>query len=464
MATGCLETKLGKQARMSLESIAAAIGQAPKLARRSFLQVGGLTLGGLALPRISCVEAAVDSRVRQKSVIMVYLPGGASHIDMYDLKPNAPVEYRGEFDPIETNVPGIQVCELMPEHAKIADKFSIIRGVRTHGNHDPTEMLTGLNAVASGQIGSLRRPAIGCVVSKVRGVDGPIPPYVSVSTHKLLASYDDPEEPAYLGTAHRPISLTGQIREELELSEEQQGRLTDRRVLFAGLDRLPGRVPNLGTYSERALEMLNATQFREALDLSREPESLRRAYGEGTDPRNQGLEFLKARRLVEAGVSFVSIGARFSVSPIGPNMFDPGGWDTHAWNFKLLRKKLPIYDQAVSALISDLYNRGLSDDVLLVIVSEFGRQPKIGDVSTDGRGHWPAASCVLVAGGGLRMGQAVGETDARAETARYKPFHAQDVLATMYHVLGIDTTETFIDHNGRPQHLLDKGVKIAGLI
>lgn len=435
-----------------------------RLQRRSFLKIGAFATGGFAWPRISYAEADVDAQARRKSVIMIYLPGGASHIDMYDMKPAAPVEYRGEFDPIDTNVPGIQVCELMPAHAKIADKFSIIRGIRTHGNHDPTEVLTGINAIASGQIGPVRRPAVGCVVSKIRGVAGPIPPYVSVSSHKLLGSYDDPEEPAYLGPTHRPIGLGGQLKEELELSEEMGKRLAARRELYGGLDRLNGRVPNLGTYSERALEMLSATKFREALDLNKEPEAVRRMYGEGTDPYKQGLDFLRARRLIEAGVSFVSVAARFSVYQIGPNMFDPGGWDSHAWNFKLLRKKLPIYDQAVAALITDLNDRGLADDTLVVIVSEFGRQPKVGDVSPDGRGHWPAASCALVAGGGLRMGCAVGETDARAETAKFRPIHAQDVLATIYHTLGIDATHTFLDHNGRPQHLLDRGEKIAGLI
>lgn len=437
---------------------------ARRLERRSFLQVGALALGGFASPVLSRVEAAVDVRSRRKAVIMVYLPGGASHIDMYDMKPNAPIEYRGEFEPINTTVPGLQVCELLPEHAKIADKFSIVRGIRTHGNHDPTEMLTGIHAAASGQIGPLRRPAIGCVVSKVRGVDGPIPPYVSVSSHKLLGSYDDPEEPAYLGNKHRPIGLGGQLREELELSAEMNARFVARRELYRGLDRFGGHMPNLGSYAERALEMLGATQFREALDISGEPESLRRAYGEGTDPRSQGLDFLRARRLVEAGVSFVSVGARFYVNNVGPNMNDPGGWDTHAWNFKLLRKKLPIYDQAVAALITDLHDRGLAEDVLVVIMSEFGRQPKVGDVSPDGRGHWPSAACALVAGGGLRMGQAVGETDARAETARYRPYYAQDLLATVYHTLGIEGTQSFVDFNGRPQHLLDKGEKIAGLI
>lgn len=439
--------------------------QFDRTSRRGCLRIGALSLGGLALPQLFQMQAAgaISPSGRRKSVIMVYLPGGASHIDMYDLKPDAPAEYRGEFYPIPTNVPGIDVCELMPQHAKIADKFSIIRGLRTRGNHDPTELLTGIHAAASGQIGSTRRPAIGCVVSKLRGVDGPVPPYVSVSSHKLLASYDDPEEPAYLGPTHRPVNLGGQVQQNLELSEELRERLPYRRGLLQSLDRLENSSESLKTYTQRALEMLGSPLIREAIDLSREPASVRQAYGEGTDPRAQGLDFLRARRLVEAGVSLVSVAARFSVN-IGGGINDPGGWDTHASNFKLLRAKLPIYDQAVAALINDLHERGLAEDVAVVIWSEFGRQPKVGDVTPDGRGHWPSAACALVAGGGLKMGRIVGETNARGETARFKPIGTQDVLATLYHLLGIDVGQTLVDHNGRPQYLVDKGRRIDELI
>lgn len=439
--------------------------QFDRTSRRGCLRIGALSLGGLALPQLLQMQAAgaISPNGRRKSVIMVYLPGGASHIDMYDLKPDAPAEYRGEFYPIPTNVPGIDVCELMPQHAKIADKFSIIRGLRTRGNHDPTELLTGIHAAASGQIGSTRRPAIGCVVSKLRGVDGPVPPYVSVSSHKLLASYDDPEEPAYLGPTHRPVNLGGQVQQNLELSEELRERLPYRRGLLQSLDRLENSSESLKTYTQRALEILGSPLIREAIDLRREPESVRQAYGEGTDPRAQGLDFLRARRLVEAGVSIVSVAARFSVN-IGGGINDPGGWDTHASNFKLLRAKLPIYDQAVAALINDLHERGMADDVAVVIWSEFGRQPKVGDVTPDGRGHWPSAACALVAGGGLKMGCIVGETNARGETARFKPIGTQDVLATLYHLLGIDVGQTLVDHNGRPQYLVDKGRRIDELI
>lgn len=432
--------------------------------RREAIRVGALTLGGLTLADLLRLRAHghVEPRRSQRSVIMIYLPGGASHIDMYDMKPEAPVEYRGEFETIDTNVPGMQVCHLMPRHAQMADKFSIIRGLKTRGNHDPTELLTGIHAAESGRIGSLKRPAIGCVVSKLRGTDGPIPPYVSVSSHKLLASYDDPEEPAYLGPSHRPISLGGQVQQDLELSADLRERFGDRRLLLGALDRFsePGRMT---TYTDRALDMLNSTRVREALDLSQEPDAVRRRYGEGLDPKNQGLDLLRARRLVEAGVSMVSVAARFPVN-IGGGMNDPGGWDTHAYNFKLLAAKLPIYDHAVTALIGDLADRGLADDVAVVIWSEFGRQPRVGNVTPDGRGHWPSAACALVAGGGLNMGRIVGETDARGETAKFKAIGTQDVLATIYHVLGIDLSQTLNDHNGRPQFLLDRGTRIAGLV
>ncbi len=267
--------------------------------RRKFLSVGSLCLGGLTLADLLRLraEGSVANNRRQKAVIMVYLPGGASHIDMYDMKPDAPIEYRGEFRPIGTNVSGMQVCELMPCQARIADKFSIVRGIKTQGNHDPTELLTGIPAAASGQIGTLRRPAIGCVVSKIRGADGPIPPYVSVSSHKLLQSYDDPEEPAYLGPTNRPISLDGELRQDLDLRAAFRSRFDDRRRLLGELDRMRQN-PEMTTYTERALEMLTSTRIRDALDLSRESDAIRRSYGEGIDPRAQGLDFLRvpARR------------------------------------------------------------------------------------------------------------------------------------------------------------------------
>ena len=259
------------------------------VSRRDFLRIGALSVGGLTLGDLLRLKAegAVRSKDAHKSVIMVYLPGGPSHIDMYDLKPDAPVEYRGEFKPIQTNVPGVDVCELMPQHAKIADKYSILRGLQTHGNHDPTELLTGIHAAASGFIGNVRRPAFGCVVSKLRGVDGTLPPYVSVSNHRLLSAYDDPEEPAYLGPAYRPFSAVGPITKNLVLPPEVSlERLEDRKTLLHSFDSLRKDMDNaqrslegLDSYQKRALEMIASTQVRDALDLNREPDRLRAQYG-----------------------------------------------------------------------------------------------------------------------------------------------------------------------------------------
>jgi hypothetical protein len=438
------------------------------ISRRDFLRVGALGVGALTLADLLRLKAAgaVQPQSAHKAVIMVYLPGGPSHIDMYDLKPDAPVEYRGEFRPTRTNVPGIDICELMPRQATIADKFSIVRGLRTQGNHDPTELLTGIPASASGTIGNVRRPAFGCVVSRLRGTDHAIPPYVSTSNHRLLNSYDDPEEPAYLGPAHRPFSAIGPITQSLTRHPEVSlDRLEDRRALLRSFDNLRHEMDgsrrsleSMDIYQRRALEMMTSTQVRDALDLSREPAWLRELYG------SYGADFLRARRLVEAGVSVVSVAARFPVR-LGGGVNDPGGWDTHGYNFQILRAKLPMYDHTVYALLSDLAARGMLNDVAVVIWGEFGRTPRIGDSTPDGRGHWPAASCALVAGGGLRMGQVVGETDARGERARARPIRAQQVLATLYHVLGIDPAATTLpDHSGRPQYLLDHPEPIAALV
>jgi len=192
------------------------------VSRRDFLRIGALSVGGLTLADLLRLkaQAAIPSAAAHKAVIMVYLPGGPSHIDMYDLKPDAPAEYRGEFRPIQTKVSGLDVCELMPQQAKIADKFAILRGLRTRGNHDPTELLTGIPASASGVIGSVRRPCFGSVLSKLRGTDGPIPPYLSLSSHKLLQSYDDPEDSAYLGAAHKPFGALGQTMKDLTPAPE----------------------------------------------------------------------------------------------------------------------------------------------------------------------------------------------------------------------------------------------------
>jgi hypothetical protein len=446
------------------------------MSRRDFFRIGALGVGGLSLADLLRLRAqgAAKEKSSPKAVIMVYLPGGPSHIDMYDLKPDAPKEYRGEFKPIRTNVPGIDICEHMPLQAKIADKFAILRGLKTQGNHDPTELLTGIPAAASGQIGPNRRPAIGCVVSKLRGTGGPVPPYVSLSNHKLLRSYDDPEVPAYLGIAHKPIQVSGKpfsedvsIMNDLTLPPEVSlQRLDDRKALLRTFDTLGRQLDaaqqetkSMDSFQARALEMITSTRVRDALDLSSISDKVRDRYG------IHGEDFLRARRLIEEGVPIVSIAARFrnmNDETEGPS----AGWDTHADNFRYLKYKLPHYDRAVSALISDLHERGLDQDVAVVIWGEFGRTPLVETRAAflGGRGHWPEAGCALIAGGGLRMGQVIGETDRRAERPKGRVFRSQHVLATLYHVLGIDPEKNFPDHTGRPQYILDNRETIAELV
>ncbi len=436
-----------------------------RVSRRDCLRVSGLAVGGLTLADLfrASARASNPTAPPPKSVIMVYLPGGPSHIDMYDLKPDAPAEYRGEFKPVRTNVPGVDICELMPRQAKLAHLFSIVRGLETYGNHDPTELLTGLRGESSGRIGSARRPAFGSVVSKLRDAAGPVPTYVSTSSHKLLTSYDDPEEPAYLGPAHRPFSAIGDVVKDCALLPEiSPQKFDDRRKLLAAFDRLPRALEYAGAFAgsdanaARALEMLTSTKVRDALDLERESPRVRDHYGPA------GLDLLRARRLVEAGVSVVTVAAKFPVRIA--EAFDPGGWDTHAHNFKFLRAKLPIYDQAVAALLTDLDDRKMLERTAVVIWGEFGRQPKVGDVTPDGRGHWGQAGFALLAGGGMRGGQVVGESDSRGEKARHRPIHASQVLATLYATLGIDPGKvTFPDFAGRPQYLLDKPEPIREL-
>lgn len=437
------------------------------ISRRELLQAGSLAAGSLSLANLLRLQADAKptSRRRQKSVIMIHLLGGPSHIDMYDMKPTAPAEYRGEFDPAPSNVPGMEMCELMPRQAKIADKLAIVRGIKFCGAHDVYQLLSGYRErpVTTGKVGSTPRPAFGAVVSKLLGERvRSIPPYASLGDLRLLAGYDDVETPAYLGPAFGPFRVDGPGQKNLTLNEITPERLQDRKSMLRGLERARrgvdaayDSVSAVDQFTAQALEILTSTKTRDAFDIDQESKNVRESYG-GYD------EFLLARRLVEAGVPVVTLPARVRVRV--PGAPDPGGWDTHAYNFKLLREKLPRYDHAISALINDLNDRGLLDDTAIVVWGEFGRRPKIGNVTPDGRSHWPAAGFALLAGGGLKTGQVVGETDRLGEQATGRPFSPSNILATLYHVLGINPSQTLPDHAGRPQYLLDDREPIRQLI
>lgn len=436
--------------------------------RREALRIGLGGLGGLSLTDLYRLRAAKGDHAptRQKSVIMIFLLGGPSHMDMYDLKPSAPVEYRGEFSPIRTNVPGMDICELMPRQAQIANKFAVVQGISFSGAHNVYEVLTGFKPISSPQIGPSPRPSVGSVVSKIREQStGQMPPYVSFSKLNLTTADDEFETPAYLGPKYGPLRLIGSSMENLALVQGvSSDRFEDRRQLLRNFDILYRRIEasvdamvNLDRCTAQAINVITSAAVRNAFDVSQEPALVRESYG-GYD------DFLRARRLVEAGVSIVTLPQSFLVQVPGrPDIIDPG-WDTHGWNFELLRRKLPRYDLAITALINDLDQRGLLDDVAVLVYGDFGRRPRIGDVTPDGRGHWPGAGFALLGGGGLRTGQYIGETDARAERAKGRPFTPANVLATLYKLLGINLDTTFPDHSGRPQFLLDGQQPIAELL
>jgi uncharacterized protein (DUF1501 family) len=414
------------------------------LSRRNFLAAGTLAVGGLTLADVLRARAAQPLRPTRKGVIMVYLNGGPSHIDMYDPKPEAPEEFRGEFRPIRTNVPGVQISEMLPLHAKIADKFAIVRNMKfQQEGHTAPELYTGF----------LRgnHPSIGSVVSKLRsdaGVRAPLPPYVYIGDANHVGG------PGFLGKAHeayipgeRGSAQLGRLK---SVSLEQ---LAERRTLLKTfddarkeLDDPRGSRAGMDAFAAQAFEMMTTDVARDAFDISKEPLAVREKYGKGT-------EYLTARRLVEAGVPVVSITPQNHDVPKDCN----GQWDHHDHVFKCLRAVLPGYDRSVHALITDLHERGLQDDVVVCIWGEMGRTPRVGTQrgTTAGRDHWPQAGFCVLAGGGLEVGKVVGATNARGERPVGEPYTPQNVLATLYKVLDIDPQTTLPDHQGRPVYLLD---------
>jgi len=443
------------------------------LTRRNFLQAGALGLGGLSLADLLRCRAQASEGGRPasnaKAVIYVYLWGGPSHIDTYDMKPNAPVEIRGEFNPIHTNVPGFDICEYMPLQAQIADKLALVRNLRFNPNfHDPVELFSGYKKPT--KAGFAVRPDFGSVVSKLRGAAGPrqLPAYIALDR---TAGFEFRNGPAYLGLAHRAF-VPGANLESLALPRGVSlDRLQERNELRQTFDQIrrdidaTGVVEGMDSFNAQALEMVTNPRARDAFDISREPEALRSAYGDG-----EAIRLLQARRLVEAGVPVVTLtfGGVVPNSVCNGDSISATSWDTHNHGFPCLRAKLPRLDRAIHALVTDLYARGLDRDVMVMIGGEMGRFPVVGrggcGATPDGRGHWTYAGFSLVSGGGLRMGQVVGRTDPRGDHPVGVPYTPQNLLATIYHFLGIDPTTTFPNHSGRPMHLLDNHVPIRELI
>ena len=426
-----------------------------RLGRRTFLQVGALALGGWSLADHLRLRAEAGTPLpKDTAVIQIFMGGGPSHIDMYDLKPAAPSEIRGEFLPISSSVAGYQFCEHLPRQAAVMDKLAIVRSVRhTNSSHLPAShwMMTGYEAAVSTRTNF--NPAVGSVVSKLRGpnVTG-MPGYASLPRKQLLGGS------AYLGLAHNPFTPESdpsqpdfEVKNLTLAAGLNDVRLSDRRHLRDGLDRI-GRdlratndFEGLDRFSQEAYNMVTGHRAAEAFDLSQEMPRLREQYGN----HSGGQGCLLARRLVEAGVTFVTV-------------LSGGEWDTHTDNFNQLKtNSLPRMDAAISALVTDLYDRGLDQRVMVIAHGEFGRTPQINKDA--GRDHWPGAACVLFSGGGIRVGRMIGETDRHAAFPITHPYSPGDVLSTVYHFLGIDHHHNFTAQNGRPLPVLSEGTPIREL-
>jgi hypothetical protein len=434
-------------------------GYCDGVSRRNFLKIGALGLGGFALPDLLRAESAAGLRSAgrpHKAVIMIFLPGGPSHQDMFDLRMDAPAEIRGEFKPIATNVPGIQICEHLPRIARLADRYTIIRSmVGAEDRHDAITCHTGRhprNAPPGGW------PAMGSVLGKVHGSGDPaVPAFVGLAPKMGHVPWSDNGAAGFLGTAHAPFEINkGGGKDDMILQGITLDRLADRRSLLGALDGFrrdvdnSGMVAGLDAYTQQAFGILTSSKLVQALDLKDEDPAVVERYGKG-DPRNRDdggpklmEHFLIARRLVEAGARCVTLA--FS------------RWDHHGDNFGALRQDLPLLDQGLSALLEDLHQRGLERDVSVVVWGEFGRTPTIN--KDGGRDHWPRVSCALLAGGGMRHGQVIGSTDRLGGEAASRPVLFGEVHATLYHSLGIDVNKvTLPDLTGRPQFLVDNGIQ-----
>lgn len=421
--------------------------------RRDLLRIGALGMGGLSLPGLLQAEQAAGVGKSRKSIIMVYMVGAPSHQDMYDLKMDAPAEIRGEFRPIPTSAPGIEICEHLPGLAKVMDKCVPLRSVygSPDGAHDSFICYTGRSTRNQPSGGW---PAIGSVASKLFGpANQSVPPFVGLAPNAGHPPYGSPGLPGFLGVSHAAFRPSGEARNDMVLNGINLDRLNDRRQLLTAFDHFrrdadsSGMMSGLDSLNAQAMDILTSSKLVDALDLSKEPEHIRARYGKG-DPKNFGdgaprnLEhFLMARRLVEAGARVVTLNF--------------GRWDFHSDNFGGLKKThLPQFDQGLSALIEDLHERGMADDVAVVAWGEFGRTPQIN--ADAGRDHWPQVGGALLSGGGFKTGQVIGATDRLGASIAERPVHFGEVFATLYKWLGLDLDTAYLhDLSGRPQYLVD---------
>lgn len=431
--------------------------QCDRLARRDFLQVGTLGLAGLSLAdllRLKAFATVANQPLADKSVVWLWLGGGASHIETFDPKMTAPAEFRSAVGAVDTILPGVQIGGLLPKIAARADRIAFVRSF-THGNsgHGGAThyVMTATDHPAADLGQPPIKPSIGSVISRLRGPNHPatgMPTYV-----RLDGLYAD--GPDWLGAAYSPFDLGGQARTNMNLALDFS-RLGDRRGLLARLDRAQrqadqnGLMAGLDAFELQAFNLILG-RAKEAFDISREDPRLRDRYNAaGT---TLGDKLLQARRLCEAGCAFVTLHYANSYQ----------AWDMHEKIVPQLQSACPPLDHAVAAFLDDLALRGLSEKVLLVITGEFGRTPRINGVA--GRDHWGPLCTLALAGGGLKMGQVVGESTARAEVPKTTPIYPKDVMATIFHMMGISSATQLVDRSGRPQYLLPDGARpIAELL
>lgn len=442
------------------------------MSRRNFIQVGALGATGLTLSHLLAAESMAgdptsnvaasaqgsgSSRKLPKSVIMVYLVGGPPHQDMFDLKPEAPAQIAGPWRPIESNVPGIEVGELLPMMSKMMDKFTVIRSLSdAQAGHDAIQCFTG--RTKAGPVPTGGWPQLGSAVGRVQGASVPeTPPFISLCYPCTHGPYNEPG-PGYLGPAQSPFRPLGPTKTDMVLNGITTDRLGDRKQLLQSMDKLrrdldsTGNFAGLDAFTRQAMGILTSSRLAEALDLSNEDPQTVERYGTG-DPKKSmdgngaprvPQSFLAARRLIEAGARVVTV--------------NYSKWDWHGGPnnsiFKREKEDFPVFDKGITALVEDLHQRGLADDTAVLVWGEFGRTPVIS--AKVGRDHWPRVACALMAGGGMKMGQIIGATDAHAGEPVDRPVKFQEVFATLYKHLGIDVRRATIpDLSGRPQYLVD---------
>ncbi len=432
--------------------------------RRDFLKVGGMAAGGLSLGQLLEVEAAQKKGRSHKAVINIYLPGGPSHLDFFDLKPEAGREIRGEFQPIKTNVPGVEICEMFPRLAKMADQYSIIRSLAdSDGAHSSFQCMTGRRQSEKRAAPSGGWPSWGSWVSKLQGSQGGVPANLSLMYPTGNRTWGESGNGGYIGPAHSPMQLVQKDpnakAQSLVLDGISLNRLNNRNRLRSAIDQfrrsadVTGQMDGLDVYNAQALDILSKSGLMDALDVSKENPRIAERYGVN-DPRYQRdgapkmiRNLLIARRLVEAGARVVSL--------------NYSRWDWHGgdgMNFPRSRQEMPLLDQGLSALLTDLKERGLNRDVAVVMWGEFGRTPKIN--KNNSRDHWPRANFAFMAGGGMNHGQIIGSTDKHGNEPDDRPVKFQEVFATLYNCLGINTaTATVTDTQGRPHYLVDSSIK-----